>query len=118
MEDYKSVFPSLKYNYISSTLSMHEVATIPRNMEAILYRKASCECLCCLSGNYNECVCLEQSQEYPDLIQMVKHRFTLKNDNASEEEEDVIMIWIKMNKLNRMRCLSKQRPQNTSKKGK
>ena len=55
-------------SFTSGTLSIHEAVTIPRNMEAILYRKASCECLCCLSGNYNECVCLEQSQEYLDLI--------------------------------------------------
>ena len=116
MEDYRSVFPSLKYNYISGTLSIHEVVTIPGNMEAILYRKASCGCSCCLSGNYKECVCLEQFQEYPDLIQMVKHRFTSKNSNASEGEEDLIMIWMKMNKLNGMRCLSKQRHQNTSRK--
>ena len=57
-------------------------------MEAILYRKASCGCSCCLSGNYKECVCLEQFQEYPDLIQMVKP-FTSKNGNASEGEEDL-----------------------------
>ena len=89
MEDYRSVFPSLKYNYISGTLSIHEVVTIPENMEAILYRKASCGYSCCLSGNYKECVCLEQFQQYPDLTQMVKHRFSLKNGNASEREEDV-----------------------------
>ena len=89
MEDYRSVFPSLKYNYISGTLSIHEVVTIPGNMEVVLYRKASYECSCCLSGNYKECVCLEQFQEYPDLIQMVKHRFILKSGNASEGEEDV-----------------------------
>ena len=56
-------------------------------MEAILYRKASCECSCCLSGNYKDYVCLEQFQDYPNLIQMVKHKFTLKNGNASEGEE-------------------------------
>ena len=39
--------------------------------------------------NYKECVCLEQFQEYPNLIQMVKHRFTLKNGNASEGEDDL-----------------------------
>ena len=87
MEDYRNVFPSLKYNYISSTLSIHEIVTIPLNMEAILYRKASCECSCCLSGNYKDYVCLEQFQEYPNLIQMVKHKFLLKNGNASEGEE-------------------------------
>ena len=42
MEDYRSVFPSLKYDYISGTSSIHEIVTIPGNMEAILYRKASC----------------------------------------------------------------------------
>ena len=57
MEDYRSVFPSLKCNYIYSTLSIHEVVAIPRKLEAILYRKfftASCGCPCCLSGNYKE----------------------------------------------------------------
>ena len=88
MEDYRSVFASLKYNYISGTLSIHEVVTIPGNMEAILYRKASCGYSCCLSGNYKECVCLEQFQECPNLVQMVKHRFTSKNGNAYEGEED------------------------------
>ena len=38
MEDYRSVFPSLRYNYISGTSSIHEVVIIPGNMEAILYR--------------------------------------------------------------------------------
>ena len=93
MESYRSAFPSPKYNFISGTLSIHQVVTIPGNKEAILYRNGSCGCSYCLSGTYKECESLEQFKEYPEFIQIVTHTFTSKKEQkkrekASVEEED------------------------------
>ena len=86
MESYKSAFPSLKYNFISGTLSIHQVVTIPGNKEAILYRNGSCGCSYCLSGTYKECESLDQFKEYPEFIQMVNTYIHIEKGTKEKRE--------------------------------
>ena len=91
MEDYRRSFPSLKYNFIPGTLSIHQVVILPGKDETILYRKGSCGCFPCLNGICKECESLQKFEGHPAFIQMVKHTFSIKGNQrgkAPVDEED------------------------------
>ena len=91
MENNGRSLPSLKYNFIPGTLSIHQVVTLPGKDKTILYRKASCGCSPCLNEIYKEFESLQKFEEHPAFIQMVKYTFFAKGDQRGKspvDEED------------------------------